>query len=328
MDTLKNMRMFVRVVEAGGFTAAATGFNLSAGQVSRAVTELEAHLHARLLNRSTRHLGLTEAGRRYLRHCYQILASIDQAEAEASNAHVLPSGRLRVHATTSFGQHYVTPAVLRYQALFPQVSVDLTLSQHVPDLIEEGYDVSIQPGITELPDSGLVTTRIGRSYNILCASPSYLAQHGLPAKVADLAHHACMRTSSPVFSQSRWNLDGPNGMETFELGPSHFQVNVAEAMALAIREGRGIGALPLWTAMPWLRDGTLMRVLPTYRMHEMHIRVLYISREYLDAKIRSWVDFLRQYIPQALEDDELSSGTPVRGDNHRCGVQMTACHGE
>lgn len=315
MDTLKNMRMFVRVVEAGGFTAAATYLNMSTGKVSRAVTELEAHLRTRLLNRSTRHVGLTDAGQRYLQSCYQILASLDQAEAEASNAHVLPSGRLRVHATTSFGQHYVTPAVLRYQDLFPEVSVELTLSQHIPDLIEEGYDVSVQLGATELPDSGLVSVLAGRSYNILCASPSYASQHGMPSTVADLAHHTCMRTSSPVFSQGRWNLDGPHGTETFDLPPSRFQVNVAEATALALREGRGIGALPLWTAMSWLRDGTLVRVLPAYRMNEMHIRVLYVSREYLDAKIRSWVDFLRQFIPHVLRHDELSSCTPVSAND-------------
>ena len=104
-------------------------------------------------------------------------------------------------------------------------------------------------------------------------------------------------------------------METFDLPPSLFQVNVAEATALALRDGRGIGALPLWTAMPWLRDGTLIRVLPAYRMNEMHIRVLYVSREYLDAKIRSWVDFLREFIPHVLENDELSSSTPVSADD-------------
>jgi DNA-binding transcriptional LysR family regulator len=315
MDTLQNMRTFVRVVEAGGFTAAATWLNTSTGRVSRAVTELERHLHTRLLNRSTRHVGLTDAGQRYLQRCYQILASLDQAEAEASNAHVLPSGRLRVHATTSFGQHYVTPAVLRYQKLFPEVSVELTLSQHVPDLIEEGYDVSVQLGTPELLDSGLVSVRIGKSYNILCASPSYLSRHGTPSTVAELAHHTCMRTSSPVFRESRWNLYGPNGTEVFALPPSPFQVNVAEAMAFALREGQGVGALPLWTAMPSIRSGTLTRVLPAHRMNEMHIRVLYVSREYLDAKIRSWVDFLRQLIPQALEKDELSSVTPVSADD-------------
>ncbi|MEX3954106.1 LysR family transcriptional regulator [Paraburkholderia sp. EG287B] len=304
MDTLSNMRMFVRVVEAGSFTAAANSVDKSTGQASRAVTELEAHLQTRLLNRSTRHVGVTEAGQRYLQHCYRILAFVDQAEAEASNAHLQPSGRLRVHATASFGQHYVMPAVLRYQALFPQVSVELTLSQHVPDLIEEGYDVSVQLGAIELPDSGLVSVPVAKTCNILCASPSYLTRHGTPATVADLAAHTCMRTSSPVFPQSRWNLDGPHGTETFELPPSPFQVNVAEAMALALRDGRGIGALPLWTAMPWLRNGTLLRVLPTHRMNETHIRALYVSREYLDAKIRSWVDFLRDFIPQTLDDGD------------------------
>jgi DNA-binding transcriptional LysR family regulator len=314
MDILSNMRMFVRVVEAGSFTAAANSVNKSTGQASRAVTELEAHLKTRLLNRSTRRVGLTEAGQRYLRHCYQILACVNQAEAEASNAHLLPSGRLRVHATASFGQHYVVPAVLRFQELHPQVSVELTLSQHVPDLIEEGYDASVQLGAIEQPDSDLVSVRLAKTYNILCASPSYLSRHGIPATVGDLADHTCMRTSSPVFPQSRWNLDGPQGTETFELPPSPFQVNVAEAMALAVREGRGIGALPLWTAMPWLRDGTLLRVLPAHRMNDTHIRTLYVSREYLDAKIRTWVDFLRDFIPQALDDGAKVPSTSVFAD--------------
>ncbi|MEM5331963.1 substrate binding domain-containing protein [Paraburkholderia sp. JHI2823] len=166
----------------------------------------------------------------------------------------------------------------------------------------------------ELPDSGLVSVPVAKTYNILCASPSYLSRHGVPSTVADLANHTCMRTSSPVFPQSRWNLDGPHGTETFELPPSPFQVNVAEAMALAVREGRGIGALPLWTAMPWLRNGTLRRVLTTHRMNETQIRVLYVSREYLDAKIRSWVDFLRDFIPRALDDADMLSSTCLHAD--------------
>jgi DNA-binding transcriptional LysR family regulator len=112
MDTFQKMKVFARVAEAGGFTAAAARLDMTTGQVSRAVFELEQHLRARLLNRTTRRVVPTEAGERYLHRCYQILASLDEAEAEASNAHVLPSGRLRVHATASFGQHYVMPAVM------------------------------------------------------------------------------------------------------------------------------------------------------------------------------------------------------------------------
>lgn len=302
--------MFVRVAESGGFTAAAVRLNMATGPVSRAVSELEQHLRTRLLNRTTRRVVLTEAGERYLHRCYQILASLDQAEAEASNAHVLPSGRLRVHATASFGQHYVMPAIMRYQKRYRQVAVELTLSQHVPDLIEEGYDVSVQLSRTELPSSGSIAVRVGNSYSILCASPSYLAERGTPGSVAELADHTCLQTTSLTLPGSRWDLDGPNGREIFDLPPSPFRVNIAEVMAFALRDGLGVGALPLWTALPWLRDGTLTRVLPTYRLSEMQIHALYTSREYLDAKIRSWIDFLKTTIPRMLDDDELTSNMP------------------
>ncbi|MFM0032443.1 LysR family transcriptional regulator [Paraburkholderia madseniana] len=310
MDTFQKMRTFVRVAESGGFTAAATRLNMATGQVSRAVSELEQHLRTRLLNRTTRRVVLTEAGNRYLHRCYQILTSLDQAEAEASNAHVLPSGCLRVHATASFGQHYVMPAITRYQKRYPQVAVELTLSQHVPDLIDEGYDVSVQLSRTELRSSGSIAVRVGNSYSILCASPSYLAERGTPGAVAELADHTCLQTTSLTVPRTRWDLDSPNGREVFDLPPSPFGVNIAEAMAFALRDGLGVGALPLWTALPWLRDGTLTRVLPTFRLSEMQIHALYTSREYLDAKIRSWIDFLQESIPQMLDDEELTSHTP------------------
>jgi DNA-binding transcriptional LysR family regulator len=310
MDTIQKMRLFVRVAESGGFTAAASRLDIAIGAASRAVSELEQHLRTRLLNRTTRRVVLTEAGERYLHRCYQILDSLEQAEAEASNAHVLPSGRLRVHATASFGQHYVMPAITRYQKRYPQVAVELTLSQHVPDLIDEGYDVSVQLSRIELPSSGSIAVRVGNSYSILCASPSYLAERGTPGSVAELADHACLQTTSLTFPRGCWDLDSPNGRESFDLPPSPFRVNIAEAMAFAIRDGLGVGTLPLWAALPWLRDGTLTRVLPAYRLSEMQIHALYASREYLDAKIRSWIDFLQESIPRMLNDDERTSNMP------------------
>ena len=155
MDTLQNMRVFVRVVEAGSFTGAAQHLNTTTAYASRAVSDLEAHLRTRLLNRTTRRIALTEAGERYLQRCEQILAYVDQAEAEAGDAHARPSGKLKVHAMTSFGQHYVVPAVGRYQQQYPDVHVELTLAQRMPDLLDEGYDVSVVLA-SDLPVSGLV----------------------------------------------------------------------------------------------------------------------------------------------------------------------------
>jgi DNA-binding transcriptional LysR family regulator len=143
MDTLENMRMFVRVIAASSFTKAASLASVEPSQVSRAIADLELRLHTRLINRTTRSMSLTEAGRRYLEHCEQILAQIEIAEAQAAGASAQPSGRLRIHAHTTFGQHYLPPLISRYSERFPEVLIEIVLAQRVPDIIEEGFDVSL-----------------------------------------------------------------------------------------------------------------------------------------------------------------------------------------
>lgn len=304
MDTLQNMRVFVRVVEAGSFTGAAQHLNTTTAYASRAVSDLEAHLRTRLLNRTTRRIALTEAGERYLQRCEQILAYVDQAEAEAGDAHARPAGKLKVHAMTSFGQHYVVPAVGLYQERYPEVQIELTLAQRMPDLLDEGFDVSLTLATTGLPDSGLVSQRLGSAFSIVCASPAYLERHGVPQTPADLAHHTCMQMVTPVFPTDKWTFDGPNGEETVALGSSRFQVNVAEAMAVAVSRGMGIGLIPIYSAISGLRSGNLVWLLPEYTSQEMSLYALYPSRQYLDAKIRTWVEFLRDELPATLAADQ------------------------
>lgn len=311
MDTLQNMRVFVRVVESGSFTAAAQHLNTTTAYASRAVSDLEAHLHTRLLNRTTRRIALTEAGERYLQRCQQILAYVEEAEAEASDAHARPSGKLRMHTMAGFGGHYIVPAVGRYQQRYPEVSVDLTLAQRIPDLLDEGYDVSVVLGY-HLPDSGLVSQRLGSIFSILCASPAYLEKHGVPKTPSDLAQHLCLRMVTPGSTFDKWNFDGPHGIETFVLPSAPFQVNGAEAMAIAVREGMGIAVLPTYTAMRWLRSGDLVWIMPEYTSQPMNIYALYSSREYLDAKIRTWVDFLREEVPQTLAAEQAALRQFVR----------------
>ena len=303
MDTLQNMRVFVRVVESGSFTAAAQHLNTTTAYASRAVSDLEAHLHTRLMNRTTRRIALTEAGERYLQRCQQILAYVEEAEAEASDAHARPSGTLRLHAMASFGGHYVVPAVGRYQQRYPDVHVELTLSQRIPDLLDEGYDVSLVLGYA-LPDSGLVSQRLGSAFSIACASPAYLERHGVPKTPSDLAHHRCLRMVTPGSTFDKWTFDGPHGTETFTVPPTTFQVNGAEAMAIAVREGMGIAVLPMYSAMRWLQSGEIVWVLPEYTSAPMNIYALYPSRQYLDAKIRTWVDFLHDELPQTLAQEQ------------------------
>ncbi|UVJ44884.1 LysR family transcriptional regulator [Pseudomonas sp. LS1212] len=303
MDTLQNMRAFSCVAQVGSFTAAAVQLDTTTANVSRAVSNLEAHLQTRLLNRTTRRIALTEAGKRYLLRCEQILTYVEEAEAEASNAHARPAGQLKVHSMTGVGQHYVIDAISRYRKTHPDVTFDLTMANRVPDLLDEGYDVSIVLA-SELPDSGFVSQRLGITYSIVCASPDYVKAHGIAQKPRDLLNHACLRMVSPVIALEKWMFDGPEGQEVVNITEAPFQVNSADAMNTAISSGMGVGVLPIYSAIEGLRNGTLVRVLPQYRLQELNLYAIYPSRQYLDAKIKTWVEYLRNSLPEILAAHE------------------------
>jgi DNA-binding transcriptional LysR family regulator len=301
MDTLQNMRVFARVIESGSFTAAAASMNSTTGAMSRAVSELEARLRTRLISRSTRRLALTAAGERYLKRCLQILADVDGAEEEASCAHEHPSGALRMFSFASIGQHYVLPAIAKYRALYPDVTVQLTLSQRMPDLFEGSSDVAIISAAA-LSDSEVVSHQLGSTFSILCASPDYVRLRGTPAQPADLADHDCLTLQTPAFPANEWTMEGPDGRETLQItGP--VQVNIAESLVVAIREGMGIGMLPLYSAIEGLGNGTLVRVLPRYILQKTNIYALYASRKFIDARTRTWVEFLRTDMPDVIRRD-------------------------
>ena len=302
MDTLQNMRVFARVVEAGSFTAAAESLNTTTGAVSRAVSDLEAHLRTRLLNRSTRRLALTPAGERYLQRCQQILADLARAEEEASDAHERPAGTLRLFSFASLGQHYLLPAIARYRVQWPDVTIELMLSQSAPDLFGGGSDVAVIAA-PSLSDSEMVSHLLGSTYSILCASPQYVGSRGAPGKPGDLAQHECLILNTPAFPPHEWLLEGVDGSELIAVrGP--LQVNIAESLVVAIREGMGIGILPLYAAVDGLRNGTLVRVLPHHTLQNMNIYALYPSRKFIDAKTRTWVDFLRTHLPEVIARDK------------------------
>jgi DNA-binding transcriptional LysR family regulator len=302
MDTLQNMRMFARVVEAGSFTAAGESLDTTTGVMSRAVSDLEAHLRTRLLNRSTRRLALTPAGERYLHRCQQILADVGNAEEEASGAHERPAGTLRLFSFASMGQHYVLPAIARYRAQCPDVTVEVTMSQSAPDLFGGGGDVAVI-GAPSLSDSEMVSHLLGSTCSILCASPHYVRSRGAPYNPGDLVQHECLILNTPAFSPHEWLLEGPGGSELIAVRGA-LQVNIAESLVVAIREGMGIGVLPLYSAVDGLRDGTLVRVLPDHTLQNMNIYALYPSRKFIDAKVRTWVDFLRTYLPEVIARDK------------------------
>jgi DNA-binding transcriptional LysR family regulator len=298
MNTLQNMQIFVRVVEARSFTAAAELLGISPGSASRAMNELEEHLRIRLLNRTTRRIALTSAGAEYLERCRQILADIAKAEEDVTRSQVSPSGVLRIHSFASFGQHYVVPVISEYRRQYPDVKLELRLSQSIPDLLDGSCDSSIL-AVSSMPDSDAVLVRLGSTFDVLCASPAYLAAHGVPTEPAELESHECLTLSTPTFPQREWHFDGPRGNERL-IFDSALQLDNAEALAAAIRQGIGIGALPVHAALAGLSDGSLVRVLPDHTVGSREICAVHPSRRFVDARTRAWLDMLRTYVPRAL----------------------------
>lgn len=304
MDTFHCMRVFSKVVETGSFTTAAQSFNITTAQTSRLVADLEAHLRTRLLHRTTRRIALTQAGERYLVRCLHILAEVEQAETEARHAQTKPLGKLKIHSMTSFGIRYVMPLIVRYTEQYPSVDVELTLQQRAPDLLEENFDVSLVLA-AELPDSNYVSQRLGISYSVACASPAYLERKGKPQVLADLDAHKCLQLVTPRGVDGIWSFEGPNGMEEYRLKESRLRVNIPEALTVGIVAGMGIGVLPKSSVAAELASGKLVRVLPDYRLDVRNIFAVYPSRQYLDAKTRTWVDFLREVLPELLEQGDI-----------------------
>ena len=303
MDTLQNMRVFVRVVEAGSFTGAAQHLNTTTAYASRAVSDLEAHLRTRLLNRTTRRIALTEAGERYLQRCEQILAYVDQAEAEASDAHARPSGKLKVHAMTSFGQHYVVPAVGRYQERYPDVQIELTLAQRMPDLLDEGFDVSLTLRHRSAGfGAGVAAARQRVQHCVRVAGLSGAARRAANARGPRAPHLSA--NGHAGFSDRQMDLRRPERRGNRRTGRGHLPGECRRSDGGGGGEGMGIGLIPIYSAISGLRSGELVWLLPEYTSQEMNLYALYPSRQYLDAKIRTWVEFLRDELPATLAADQ------------------------
>jgi DNA-binding transcriptional LysR family regulator len=194
-------------------------------------------------------------------------------------------------------------AIARYHEKYPDVFVDLTLSQRMPDLLEEGLDVSMIVS-SQLPDSGLISQKLGESRTIVCASPRYLARRGTPSTLADLANHACVQLqSASLFASDRWTFHGADGEQTITVhGP--LRVNGAESLRSALEEGMGIGILPAFSALESMRNCALVRILPEYTLPAVSVYALYPSRQYLDAKIRAWIELLRIQVTEAMVSDD------------------------
>lgn len=291
MDTLTALRTFAKVVELGSFARAADRLELSTSAVSRQVAELEAHLDARLLQRTTRRLSLTDAGQGFYERALQILAELDDAEASVRAVAAEPRGRLRLTCGVTFGVRYLAPALAEFATQHPQIEFDLDLSDRMVDLVEEGYDLAVRIGPVQ--QQGVVARPLGVTRMVCCAAPAYLARRDLPplAVPADLERHECL-TYTQVPIPNLWRFEGPDGrLHEVRIPPRHRANNGRMLVALAVA-GLAVTCEPDFIVSPEIQSGRLKVVLSDFRPPFSPITAVYPSRRHLSTKVRRLVDFL------------------------------------
>lgn len=289
MDRLAAIQVFAQVVESGSFARAAERLGLSTSAASRHVADLEAHLQTRLLNRTTRKVSLTESGRAFYERSVQLLSDLAEAEQEASRAAVEPRGTIRLTTSVNFGVRHVAPAIADFLAEHSGVRFDVSLSDRVVDLVEEGFDLGIRIG-TPGPDN-LVARKLGETRLVPCASPVYLARHGAPASPEDLARHNCF-TYEYVSPRNVWRFRDRAGAERSVRVSGTLHSNNGDLLAEAAARGAGVVFEPAFIVGPDVRAGRLVPLLQDFVPLPVPIYAVYPSRKHLSAKVRRFVDFL------------------------------------
>lgn len=292
MDRIEAMRVFCEVVEAGGFAAAAARMGLSTSAVSRHVAQLEAHLNVRLLNRTTRKVSPTDAGQAYFERCVQWLADLDEIEAVVAGEAQRPSGRLRLSAPIALSVHRLAPAFAAFLQRYPEVTLDVALSDNVADFIDEGLDVAIRVG--RLGSENLVARRIDSARLMLAASPAYLAARGTPVHPEALAEHDCF-VYSYAASGSLWQFEGPGGESTAVRVNGAVRANNGMLLAEMASCGCGIVQVPDFLVQPLLDSGRLVPVLTDWEPPRLPIHAVYPTRRHLSAKVQALVGFLTEW---------------------------------
>jgi DNA-binding transcriptional LysR family regulator len=300
MDLLAAMRSFRRVVELGSFSRAAEDLALSPAGLSKQVRQLEEHLGAVLIQRTTRRMSLTEAGSTYFAECCRLLDQLQDLERSVSESASEVTGRLRVNAPLSFGLMVLSPLLASFLERHPRLKVDLSLSDQLVDVVGAGFDVSIRVR-HELSESSLVARRLANLEQMLCASPAYLRVHGTPANADELHQHTCLAYTL-ADQPATWTLNGPDGAISVAV-----QARVSVNNSLMLRDllvaGVGIGALPSFVAKPCIESGDLVRLLPDHSFPQRHVFAVYPTTRHLQRKVRAFVDFLAN----ALDDELLGA---------------------
>jgi DNA-binding transcriptional LysR family regulator len=298
MDRLEAMSVFAAVAEAQGFSAASRRLGMPLATVSRKVSELEQSLGVQLLARSTRRVSLTDTGRQYFEACRRILDDVSEAERAAAGEYRAPRGELILTTPIVFGRLHIVPVVTEFLDAYREVHVRMMLVDRVVDLIDEHIDLALRIG--ELPDSSLIAVRLGTIGRVVCASPAYLAAHGVPAHPEDLAGHDAV-TFSGLSSTREWSFRVDGTTERFPVR-SRLTVNTAEAALDAVMAGAGLTRVMSYQAAAAVRDGRLVMVLRDYAPEPNPISLVYPSGRLVPLKLRAFLDFAVPRLKARLQE--------------------------
>jgi DNA-binding transcriptional LysR family regulator len=291
MDRLTSLVTFVRVVDSGGFSAAGRHLNMSTTMVSNHVQSLEDRLGARLLNRTTRKVSLTEVGKDYYDRCTQILADLQQADDMAGSSQSKPRGTLRVYTGTHIVP-FIAPVVAGFLASYPDVKVDLTMGERTVDIIDEAFDVAIR--LTPPPDSSLIVRSLATWRQVLCCSPGYIEKRGRPQQLSELSQHDCLRHALYPY-EDEWHFTDRMGAPAVVRVSGNLITNSGEALRVAALRGVGIILAAGFLVQNDLESGRLISLLPEYRPEEFAMNAVYPHRHHLSAKVRTFIDLLAQH---------------------------------
>ena len=293
MDRFENTKVFVSVVDAGSFTAAAERLGVSRAAASKHVLQLEDRLGARLLNRTTRRVSVTEAGRTFYEQCRRILAELDDAERSAGELHNEPRGELRIIAPTNFGLAEIGGAITDLALAYPRLRINLVLNDRVTDPIEAGYDIAISVGRPRGASSSLIARKLNNSRRVLCAAPDYLKRRGTPRQPEDLAQHACL-TYSYLETPDEWHLIGHDGETVVKIsGP--IVTSHRDVLRTAALRGLGIAYAPAIFFRDDLKAGRVVEVLPKFKLPEATIYAVYPAGQQRSAKVLAFNNFMTRY---------------------------------
>jgi DNA-binding transcriptional LysR family regulator len=290
MDKLACMKTFVQAVDAGSISSAAAELRISSQLAGKQIRALEEGLGIKLLARTTRRQSLTDGGQIFYERARNILAEMDLAEALMAETRSEPRGRLRISAPVTWGSHVLTPVLAEYLRRYPEVSVDLSLTNRNVDLVEEGFDILFRAG--DLPDSSLIGKRLAPYHLVLCAAPAYLAAAGQPRTPQDLTQHECLVFAHSSL-RSHWSFIGPQGRVTVPI-TGRFCANSGEALRAAALSGMGILFQPYQLVADEIAAGRLVRLLPDHEPPPRPLHALYASDRQMTPKLRSFLNFIAQ----------------------------------